>query len=192
MQLLPFHYKTTDDPLSLTKLWQGQLDVLKLVSDTAIVPTLDLGDINDVHPGKKDEVGKRLSLIALHQTYGRTELTSCCPIYDSYAVEAEQIRVRFRDVGSGLVSRDGQPLTWFQLAGDGRTFVDATAEIANNDTVVVKCLRCQNQSRFALVGTTSPSPTLQIEKAFRHCRSARFRGNPGADCPVVTLAEFDW
>lgn len=141
VQLPPFHYTTTNDPLSLTKLWQGQVDVLKMVSDTAIAPTMDLGDINDIHPWKKDEVGERLSLIALRQTYGRTELTSCGPIYDSHVVEAGQIRVRFRDVGSGLISRDRQPLTWFQLAGDGQTFVDAAAEIASNDTVVVKCLQ---------------------------------------------------
>ena len=47
------------------------------------------------------------------------------------------MRVRFRDVGSGLTSRDGRPLTWFQIAGEDGTFVDAQAVVAGSDVVVV-------------------------------------------------------
>ncbi|MCH5376498.1 MAG: 9-O-acetylesterase, partial [Planctomycetes bacterium] len=36
----------------------------------------------------------------------------------------------------GLVSRDGKPLTCFQIAGENKEFVDAKAEIVG-DTVVV-------------------------------------------------------
>lgn len=137
VQLPPFHYKTTNDPYSLTKLWQGQLDSLDIVSSTEIVPTMDLGEINDIHPARKDEVGKRLARIALHQTYGHKKLAFRGPRYDAHGMEGGSMRVRFRDVGSGLTSRDGRPLTWFQIAGEDGTFVDAQAVVAGSDVVVV-------------------------------------------------------
>ncbi|MEC7498766.1 MAG: 9-O-acetylesterase, partial [Planctomycetota bacterium] len=39
-------------------------------------------------------------------------------------------------VGDGLVSRDGQPLSWFTVAGDNQEFVEAKAEVVG-DTIVV-------------------------------------------------------
>ena len=137
VQLPTFHYKTTNDPYSLTKLWQGQLDALDTVSSTEIVPTMDLGDVNDIHPARKDEVGKRLARIALHQTYGRRELAIRGPRYVGHVMEEGVIRVRFCNVGSGLTSRDGRSLTWFQIAGEDGTFVDAVAEVAGSNVVLV-------------------------------------------------------
>ena len=51
-------------------------------------------------------------------------------------VEGDAILISFKYTGSGLVSRDGEPLSWFQIAGEDQQFVDAVAVI-DGDTVVV-------------------------------------------------------
>ena len=51
-------------------------------------------------------------------------------------IEGDKIRVSFDHVGGGLASRDGKPLTWFEIAGADGKFVDAKAQI-DGDTVVV-------------------------------------------------------
>ncbi len=44
--------------------------------------------------------------------------------------------ISFDHVGSGLVSRDGNALTHFAIAGEDKTFVEATAEIDGAEVVV--------------------------------------------------------
>lgn len=137
VQLPPFHYQTTNDPLKLTRLWQAQSDVLDMVGNTAMAPTMDAGDINDIHPGKKDIVAWRLAQIALSKTYGQSGIICSGPRYKSHEIDGSVVRVQFRDVGGGMISRDGKPLNWFQIAGEDLRFVDAAAEI-EGDTVVVR------------------------------------------------------
>ena len=52
------------------------------------------------------------------------------------AVEGNTIRLTFDHVGSGLTSQDQKPLTWFQIAGEDKQFVEAQATI-DGDTIVV-------------------------------------------------------
>jgi len=40
--------------------------------------------------------------------------------------------LKFDQIGSGLMSGDGQPLTWFSIAGEDGNFVPATAIIEKN------------------------------------------------------------
>ena len=52
-------------------------------------------------------------------------------------VEENKIRVKFEYTGSGLVSRDGKPLNWFEIASEDKKFVKAEAKI-DGDTVIVR------------------------------------------------------
>ena len=47
------------------------------------------------------------------------------------------MRVYFRHAKGGLISRDGRPLTWFQIAGADHVFHDAEADI-DGETVLVR------------------------------------------------------
>ena len=51
-------------------------------------------------------------------------------------IEGANVRVEFDHVGGGLASRDGKPLTWFELAGEDKVWHEATAEIDGNAVVV--------------------------------------------------------
>jgi sialate O-acetylesterase len=140
VQLAPFRYKVDPerykvDPERLAGIWEAQLKTLS-VPHTGMAVTVDIGDVTDIHPANKQDVGKRLALWALAETYGQTGLVYSGPLYKALEIDGNRAIVSFDHVGGGLVSRDGQPLTDFQIAGEDGQFVAATAEIVG-DTVVV-------------------------------------------------------
>ena len=52
------------------------------------------------------------------------------------AVEGNKIRLSFDFVGSGLIARDEKSLTWFEIAGEDKQFVEAEATV-DGGTIVV-------------------------------------------------------
>lgn len=134
VQLAPYRYDRAD-PAQCAELWEAQLQTLTL-PNTGMAVTVDIGNVKDIHPKNKQDVGKRLALWALAQTYGQDVVFSG-PLYESMRVENGTIRVEFRYAGGGLASRDGQPLSDFTICGPDHVFVPATATI-EKDAVVVQ------------------------------------------------------
>jgi sialate O-acetylesterase len=112
---------------------EAQAAVLKL-KNTGMAVTIDIGDPKNVHPKDKQDVGDRLTRIALANAYGHT-LEFSGPMYDSMKVEGGAIRLSFTHLGGGLVAKD-PPLKWFVIAGADMNFVPADAKI-DGDSVVV-------------------------------------------------------
>ncbi len=136
VQLAPFNYGGRNaSPFFLPQIWEAQAATLAL-PNTGMAVTTDIGNLRDIHPRNKQEVGRRLALWALAKTYGRDDVTHSGPLYKSMAVEQNAIRLTFDAIGSGLMSRDGEPLTWFQIAGEDQEFVEASATIDGNTIVV--------------------------------------------------------
>jgi len=133
VQLAPYNYGRA--PFDLPKIWEAQTATLA-VPNTGMAVTTDVGNLRDIHPRNKQAVGRRLALWALARTYGQTGLVYSGPLYKSMSVEGDKIRLVFNHVASGLASRDGKPLTWFEIAGKDKNFVKAEAKI-DGDTVVV-------------------------------------------------------
>lgn len=133
VQLAPFRYVRAD-PRACAELWEAQLKTLSL-ANTGMAVTVDIGNVRNIHPKNKQDVGKRLALWALANTYGK-DLVYSGPLYDSMNVDEGKVRVKFRHAGGGLASRDGESLSHFAIAGADETFVDAQAKI-DGDTVVV-------------------------------------------------------
>ena len=116
------------------KVREAQATVLSL-PNTGMAVATDIGEMHNVHPKNKQDVGDRLARIALANAYGyKMEFSG--PMYDSSKVEGGTIRVSFTHLGGGLVAKNGGPLTWFQIAGADQKFVTADAKI-DGDTVVV-------------------------------------------------------
>ncbi len=135
VQLAPWGGYDRNNPSVLPKFWEAQTATLS-VANTGMVVTTDIGDVKDIHPRNKQDVGLRLALWALAKTYGQHDLVCSGPLYKSMQVEGGSIRLSFEHVGSGLASRGDEPLSWFQIAGENQEFVDAIAVI-DGDTVVV-------------------------------------------------------
>jgi sialate O-acetylesterase len=83
---------------------------------TGMAVAIDLGDRLDIHPRNKQEVGRRLALIALGQTYGEP-VDFSGPTLDRTEIQGNQARIRFRHA-RGLRTRDGAAsVLGFELAG---------------------------------------------------------------------------
>jgi sialate O-acetylesterase len=134
VQLAPYHYGN-EDPGVLALLWEAQTNVLSL-PHTGMAVTVDIGNTQNIHPKNKQDVGKRLALWALANTYDRKGTVYSGPLYKAMKAEGNRIRVYFNHAGSGLASRDGNPLSWFTIAGQDGKFVEAQAEI-DGETILV-------------------------------------------------------
>jgi sialate O-acetylesterase len=133
VQLAPFRYG--GEPTRLPGIWEAQLATL-CVPNTGMAVTVDIGNVSDIHPRNKQDVGERLALWALAKDYGMSDLVYSGPLYKSMKIDGNKIRISFDHVCGGLASRDGAPLSHFTIAGEDKNFVEAKAEI-DGDTVVV-------------------------------------------------------
>ena len=102
---------------------------------TGMAVIIDIGDANDIHPRNKLDVGHRLAVWALAETY-KQKVQPSGPLYDSFKVEGDKIRLKFKEVGGGLKTSDGGPLRGFAIAGPNSKFYWAEARIESNDVVV--------------------------------------------------------
>jgi sialate O-acetylesterase len=113
---------------------EAQLMTLS-VPNTAMAVTIDLGDAGDIHPKYKKEVGNRLALAALQKIYQRDVIGSG-PLYSGMKIEGNKIRLSFKEVGGGLVAKDGGPLKGFAITGADKKWAWADAKIEGNDVIV--------------------------------------------------------
>jgi len=127
------------DHLWLPLLWEAQLNALR-IPNTGMAVVNDITDLNDIHPRNKKDVGARLALWARAKDYGERNLVYSGPLYKSMTIEGDKVRLAFDHVGGGLITNNGQPPTWFEIAGDDHVFYRAEAEISG-DTIVVKSPR---------------------------------------------------
>ena len=154
VQLAPF---SGYGPGILPPLWEAQVASLKIPGTGMAVTTDIVHNLKDIHPRNKFDVGNRLALWALAKDYGKTVVYSG-PLYKSMKVEGAKIRITFAHVGGGLKSRDGKPLSEFEIAGADGKFVPAEAKI-DGDTVVVgaKEVASPTQARFGWRNDANPN-----------------------------------
>jgi sialate O-acetylesterase len=157
VQIAPFKYG--DNPEKLAELWEAQTVAANTIPNAGMAVINDIGNLTDIHPQNKQDVGHRLALLALAGTYGQKQLVSSGPTYKSMAIAGDQLRVTFDHVGGGLKSRDGKPLDWFEIIdADEGGFVKADARIAG-DTVVLSAPGVKHPValRFAWSGLAEPN-----------------------------------
>lgn len=110
--------------------------------NTGMAVIIDIGDADDIHPKNKQDVGRRLALIARNRAYGE-ELVYSGPIYRSYEIKDGTIEITFDHVGEGLRARQGDTytedgrLTGFAIAGEDKKFVWAEADIIGKKRIAV-------------------------------------------------------
>ena len=142
---------------SLPPLWEAQVASLKIPGTGMVVTTDLVDDIKDIHPKDKVDVGDRLARWALAKTYGKNVVYTG-PLYKSMRVEGNKVRLSFAHADGGLKSRDGKPLSEFEIAGEDGKFVPAKAAI-DGDAVVVQAdeVACAAQVRFGWRNVANPN-----------------------------------
>ncbi|MXV15203.1 sialate O-acetylesterase [Pedobacter sp. HMF7056] len=140
VQIAPFYYAKSAGKYPLTtetlpRFWEAQ-SLAASIRNTAMATITDLIDSpEDLHPGYKWEVGRRLALLALHHTYG-LKIRSSGPVYVDMKKQKGKISLEFTETGAGLTSNDGKTLRGFTIAGADGKFVPADARINGNKVIV--------------------------------------------------------
>ena len=121
-------------------LRDAQMTTAMTHPQTYIATAVDIGQADDIHPTNKQEVGRRLSLIALRNVYGRDDLEDQGPtLAKTHRVDGQprQQRLHFAHA-DGLMTRDGEAPRGFAVraAGDGPWVWAESAEIHGQDVLV--------------------------------------------------------
>lgn len=141
VQIAPFYYSRAKGQVPFTiytepELREAQTMALK-IPHTGMVVTTDLNDsLTNIHPAFKWEVGRRLELQALANTYGKKNIVFSGPMYKAMRIKGNKAIISFKYVGAGLESHDGKPLSYFTIAGNDGKFVKANAEIKGDKVIV--------------------------------------------------------
>ena len=136
---------------------ESQSEALRL-RNTGLAVTIDIGNPTDIHPKNKQDVGKRLALWALANTYGK-QIVYSGPLYRRMTTEPGKIRVWFDHVGGGLRAEGGS-LKGFTIAGADRVFVPAAAAI-DGGTVVVSSAEVSEPQAVRYAWKDDPENTLR-------------------------------
>lgn len=152
------NYIEPTDPSGRGWAWlrEAQAKALSL-SGTGMAVTIDIGDPIDIHPRNKQEVGRRLALLAKTQVYGISGDWSG-PQFKAVHREGATLRVAFNFVSDGLTAGD-KPLGAFEIAGADRIFRPATARI-DRDTVVVSAPGVPEPVAVRYAWSNNPSANL--------------------------------
>jgi len=122
------------------ELRESQWRTVRTVPNTGLAMTIDIGDPGNIHPKNKQEVGRRLSLVARNLVYGEKDLLYSGPEFKEMQIElpkGDKIRLYFKHLGGGLTIKPGDTkLLGFAIAGEDRQFVWGDAVI-EGDTIVV-------------------------------------------------------
>jgi sialate O-acetylesterase len=106
------------------------------VPNTGMAVITDIGEPKDIHPRNKQDVGKRLAAVALHDTYGQNNVFSG-PVYQSMQTNGNKVTLSFSSIGGGLTVKDKYGyIRGFEVAGADQQFHYAKAFV-DGDKVVV-------------------------------------------------------
>ncbi len=134
VQLASFNanYGNSNSGSTWAELRESQTEALKL-KNTGMSVTTDIGNAIDIHPKNKQDVGKRLSAIALNKTYKfNNEFRG--PVFKNFNVEDNKVTVKYKNQNPELISNDSI-IYGFEVAGEDQVFYPAEAQIINNEII---------------------------------------------------------
>ncbi|MFC0517708.1 sialate O-acetylesterase [Mucilaginibacter angelicae] len=135
VQLANWQKRAADPiPSDWAELREAQAKALEL-PNTGMAVAADLGETDNIHPKNKQEVGRRLALVALDKTYHISQPYSG-PMYKSQKIAGDQIELSFNFTDGGLKAQGGETMQGFAIAGDDMKFHWATAVIKGDKVIV--------------------------------------------------------
>ncbi|MCC7348930.1 MAG: beta galactosidase jelly roll domain-containing protein [Phycisphaerales bacterium] len=115
------------------RLRAQQADAAAAIEHSGLAVAIDIGDAADIHPKNKQEVGRRLALIALAKDYGQ-KIEYSGPVYERCTAEGNRMRITFSHA-DGLHFKGGAA-EGFAIAGADGKFVWADARIEGSSVIV--------------------------------------------------------
>lgn len=134
------------------------------LANTGMVVNIDIGEAYDIHPKNKQEVGRRLSALALGHTYGK-KVVSSAPVYQNYEVIGKEIHIRFTLPAYGENFASNASVKGFTVAGPDRQFYPAQAR-TEGDKVIVTCNQVDVPVAVRYGWADNPECTLHTPSGF--------------------------
>ena len=126
VQIAPYKYSGPDVAES-AYLREVQLQNMSEIPNSGMVTTLDVGEMNGIHPSNKEAVGERLAYWALAKTYGKKGFEYSAPVYSSMEIKNGKIYLSFDNLGYGGLIPAKTQLESFEIAGEDKIFHEAKA-----------------------------------------------------------------
>jgi sialate O-acetylesterase len=139
------------------ELREAQAMALSL-PNTGMATAVDVGEANDIHPKNKQEVGRRLGLVALAKVYKQNVVYSG-PVFRKKAVKGSRVVVSFEHTEGGLKTADGEEIKGFAVAGEDKKFYWAKAE-ANGNQVTIYAREVKNPVAVRYAWANNPVSNL--------------------------------
>jgi sialate O-acetylesterase len=156
VQLANFSSEGQEQNRDWAALREAQAKTLA-VPETGMAVTIDIGSAHNIHPANKQEVGRRLALIANSQVYHVAPDPSG-PVFESATREGGAMRVRFRHTDGELEEREG-PIKAMEIAGADRVFHSASVDI-DTDTLLVSSPEVPEPVAVRYAWTNAPIANL--------------------------------
>ena len=147
-QLAKFR-KASPEPMDENR-WVTVCDQMRRTlsfKNTGMAVLNDCGEVSDIHPRNKVDVGKRLSLWALAKDYGQSDLVYSGPLYKSSSTQGNKVTISFTSVGDGLMAARkhlldpakpvSEDLGGFQICGVDKKWKWAKAKIITSSEVEI-------------------------------------------------------
>ncbi|MCC9137555.1 sialate O-acetylesterase [Pontibacter silvestris] len=126
--------------------------------NTGMASIIDIGEADNIHPKNKQEVGRRLALLAEKLVYDKS-VQAYGPLFQSYEIEGNKIKIKFSETGSGLAVRGSGQLKGFAVAGKDQRFYWADAVI-NGNSVVISSGKVKNPVAVRYAWADNPNSNL--------------------------------
>lgn len=152
VQIAPHYYtkrkgKLEHTPHTLAEFCELQTKCLSIPKTGQVIITDLVDNPADIHPSYKWEVGRRLSLPAISETYGKKDLVYSGPVVKSMKIKKNKAIVDFNHIGTGLTAGKrnsetnyfeavNEKLNWFEIAGEDGNYYPAEAVISGNKVLV--------------------------------------------------------
>ena len=95
--------------------------------------------MNNIHPKNKQELGRRLALCALNNTYGKRNLVCKGPVIKSVKQRGDRIILTFLNCDGGLRNKSNKKLvSGFSAVLLNGEVIDVTGKISSDNTVEIK------------------------------------------------------
>lgn len=153
-QLANFREKSNyDEHSNWALLRQAQWNASK-IPNTGMAVLADIGNAHDIHPKNKQEVGRRLGLIARNKIYNQPIVFNG-PIVKSYKIKKNTVILNFDVQGKNFMMKNTESSSSFYISGKDHIYYPATVKVVGN-SVELKSSKVNNPAMVRYAWSDNP------------------------------------
>lgn len=138
VQIAPYggYVQAGADDTRFCEIWEAEAEFARTQKNCGMAVIVDVGEIDNIHPGDKRTVAMRLAALALNRTYGRKDVPCDSPVLKSWKIEGDTFHLEFAGCTAWVMHGGEQPP--FEIAAADGNFVPAQAKFGKDGAVAVR------------------------------------------------------